>query len=139
MVDPFTLGIAAWILSLAKGKKTADKLEYYPQNLQMIHGKLFLDMEILNPTQNKLKIDSVFAGIFADGKKVGNIEQGTPFTVSKAKRTKVQFPVELDPINAGKLLAAFVTGKAKNLKWSVKGVARALGLDNPISQDLSLT
>lgn len=136
MIDPITIGLGVWLLSLAKGQKTADRLEYNPKNLELINGKLIYKMDILNPTKNKLKVDSFFAGIFADDAKVGTIERGEPFTLLPNQRTTVKFPVKLNAVG----LVKFALSKTKlsQMKFKVAGIARALGIDNPVNQDLSL-
>jgi len=135
MVDPLTIGLLAYLLTLGRGKKTADRLEYFPKNVEIIHGKLVATMEILNPTGNKLKIDSFFGGVTADDKKIGSIEQGKEFTLAPKTRTSVQFPVKLSTLGALQILLSKT--KLKNMKWKLVGVARALGIDNPVSQEIS--
>lgn len=93
-------------------------------------------MEILNPTKNKLKVDSFFAGIFADDSKIGTIEKGEPFVLDPNKRTTVSFPVKLNALGLVKF--ALSLSKLKDMKFKVSGIARALGMDNPVTQDLSL-
>ena len=136
-MDFVTLALLGLGFVLSKGKKTADKLEYYPKNLELIKGKLVFTMEILNPTTNKLKVDSVFAGIFAGKKKIGNIERGESFTLAPKKRTSVSFPVKLNALGIAQVLPELIRGKGFDVKFSVKGVARALGIDSPIDDELS--
>lgn len=136
-MNPLIVVALPFLATLMKGKKTSDRLEYYPQNLELIKGKLYLDMEILNPTKNDLKIDSVFAGIFAGSKKIGNIERGESFTVKANKRTSIKLPVVPSGLGFATAIADAVKGKITTFK--VMGIARALGLDNPINKDLSLT
>lgn len=136
MIDPITIALGAYLLSLAKGKKTADRLEYFPMNLELIKGKLVYTMEILNPTKNTLKIDSFFAGIFADDKKIGSIERGTPFDIPPNKRTTYKFPIKLNALGLVKL--ALNITKLKEMKFKVAGIARALGMDNAVDETLSL-
>ena len=136
LMNPLILGIGAWLLTLAKGQKTADRLEYSPKNLEIIKGKLVYKMDILNPTKNKLKVDSFFAGIFADDSKIGTIEKGDPFTLEPNKRTTVSFPVKLNAVGLVKF--AMNIKKLAAMKFKVAGIARALGIDNPVTQDLSL-
>jgi LEA14-like dessication related protein len=136
MIDPVTIGIGLWLWNLSKGQKTADRLEYSPKNLEIINKKLVYKMDILNPTKNKLKVDSFFGGIFADDAKIGTVEKGDPFMLEPNKRTTVSFPVKLNAI--GLLKFATNIKKLKEMKFKVAGIAHALGMDNPVSQDLSL-
>lgn len=136
MIDPITIGIAAWLFGLAKGKKTADSLSYFPKNLEVIHNKLVYKMDVLNPTKNKLKVDTFFAGIFAGANKIGTIEKGEAFNLAPNTRTTVSFPVKLNAL--GLIQFALHLSDLKKTKFKIAGIARALGMDNPISQDLSL-
>jgi len=133
-MDLLTLALLFFGTKLAKGKATADKLEFYPLNLELIHGKLVFTMEILNPTGNPLKIDSFFGGVFANDKKIGSIERGKPFTLKKKGRTPVTFPVKL--VGTG-IIQTLLSG-SKKYKFKIMGVAHALGVDTPINQELSL-
>ncbi len=135
-MDLFTIALAAAALFAGKKKKTAERLEYFPKNLELIKGQLVYSMEILNPTKEKLKVDSFFGGIFADDKKIGSVERGTSFDIAPNQRTTVKFPVKLVP--AGIAALALNIKKFKSMKFKVAGIARALGLDNEVSQDLSL-
>jgi len=136
-MDPIILGIAAYLLTLGKGKKTADRLEYFPKNVEMLSGKLYFVMDILNPTKNPLKVDSFFGGAFVDDKRVGSIERGTPFIAAPNTRTQVKFPIKLDPLSAASLLLSIIQGKFKK-QFKIAGIARALGLDNPVSKEVNL-
>jgi hypothetical protein len=146
-MDLITLALLGLGLTLAKGKKTADRLEFFPKNLELINGKLVATMEVLNPTNNALKVNSVFAGIFVDylkdkdtgvkDKKIGNIERGEEITLAPNKRTTVKLPVKLVSIGAGTFLLDVIRGKIKNPSFKIVGIARALGIDNPIDQKLS--
>lgn len=136
-MDPITIGLGLWLMTLGKGKKTADRLEFFPLNIEVIKGKLVFTMEVLNPTKNKLKVDSFFGGVFVDDKKVGSIEKGESFDVAPSGRTKVKFPIRLNLIEGAKLLASIAAGKFKK-KFKVAGIARALGLDNEVSKEISL-
>lgn len=135
-MNPLVIALGAYLFTLARGQKTADRLEYDPKNLEIINGKLVYTMDVLNPTKNPLKVDSFFAGIFADDAKIGTIERGTPFDLEPKKRTTVKLPVKLNAIG----LAKFALSKTKlsQMKFKVSGIARALGIDNPVNQDLSL-
>lgn len=135
-MNPLLIGLGAWLFTLAKGQKTADRLEYSPKNLEIINDKLVYTMDVLNPTKNKLKVDSFFAGIFADDAKIGTIERGTPFDLAPNKRTTVKLPVRLNAIGLAKF--ALNPTKLSKMKFKVSGIARALGIDNPVTQDLSL-
>jgi LEA14-like dessication related protein len=120
---------------LIQAKKTGDALQYFPKNIELINGKIVATMEILNPTRHPLKIDSVFGNITANDSKVASIEQGTPFTLAPNARTSVTFPTKLNALGALKVLLHPL--KLKKMKWKLVGVARALGIDTPISQDIS--
>lgn len=135
-MDPITIGIGLYLWHLAKGQKTADRLEYSPKNLEIIKGKLVYTMDVLNPTKNPLKVDSFFAGIFADDAKIGTIERGTPFDLEPNKRTTIKLPVRLNAVGLTKF--AMNINKLKDMKFKVQGIARALGMDNAVTQDLSL-
>jgi len=129
-MNPLIIGLALWQGSkLVKGSSTAEKLEYFPKNLDFKDGKFYFRMEILNPTRNKLKIDSFFGGIYYSGNKIGSIEYATPINLDPNKRTEVRIP---------KVAVLIIQGKAKDLKFNVIGVARALGLNNPVNEEIKL-
>jgi LEA14-like dessication related protein len=136
-MDVISLALLAYAMTLGKGKKTADRLEYFPLNLELIKGKLVFTMEVLNPTKNKLKVDSFFGGVFVDDKKVGSIERSEPFDIAPKGRTRITFPVRLVPAEAVSLIAKIVSGKFTK-KFKIAGIARALGLDNEVSKEIAL-
>lgn len=136
-MNPLVIAAAAYFLSpLAKGSSTAAKLEFFPNNLEIIKGKLQFKMDILNPTKNPLKVDSFFANIFSDKTKIGSIERGVPFTLEPNRRTPVSFPVRLNA--AGLVKFSLNISKLKTLTFRVEGIAKALGLDNAVTKDISL-
>jgi len=124
---------------LIKGKKTADALEYFPKNLHYKDKKFYFYMEILNPTSNKLKIDSFFGGVYINEDKIGSIEYGTPVTLEANKRTEVRYPIT--PIGSGfaKVVQKIISGGAKNLTFKVIGVAKALGINTPVNEEIKLS
>ena len=136
LLIPLALFIAS---KFTKAKATADRLEYFPTNLEIIKGKLFFKMDILNPTNTLLKIDSFFGGVYANDKKIGSIEHAGAIPLKAKARTKVQFRVKLGLIDSIKFFLEAAKGKFKATKFKVAGVARALGVDNPVSHDLTLT
>ncbi len=136
-MDPGTLLALGAALFFGGKKKAADKIEYFPLNLEIIKGKLVYSMDILNPTKNKLKIDSFFGGVFVDDNKIGSIERGKPFEINPNGRTKVKFPVEVSPVELAKLLLAIAKGNFKK-QFKIAGIARAYGLDNEVSKEISL-
>ena len=138
-MNPLIIGLALWQGSkLVKGSSTAEKLEYFPKNLDFKDGKFYFRMEILNPTRNKLKIDSFFGGIYYSGNKIGSIEYATPINLDPNKRTEVRIPIIPSGLGLGKVAVLIIQGKAKDLKFNVIGVARALGLNNPVNEEIKL-
>lgn len=136
-MDPVTLLLIGALAFLSKKKKTADKLEYFPINIELIKGKLVYTMEILNPSNDVLKVDSFFGGLFVDDRKVGSIERSEPMVIAPKGRTRIKFPVKLNLIEGAKLLTQIFGGKF-NKKFKVMGIARAFGLDNVVEKNLSL-
>jgi len=140
-MDPLTIGLLIWGGSkLLKAKKTADRLEYFPKNLfySKTEKKFYFIMDILNPTKNPLKIDSFFGGVFIGTDKVGSIEYGTPVTIQALKRTEVKYPIIPIGSGFGKVIVKILKGEGKDLKFKVMGVARSMGIDNPVNQELTL-
>ncbi len=92
-------------------------------------------MDVLNPTKNPLKIDSFFGGVYANGKKIGSIEQGTPINIDANKRTEIRLPAVAVGLGIGQMIVDIASGK--NIELKVLGIARSMGFDNAINETLS--
>lgn len=133
------LALLAAGLYYFKGSQTAEKLEYFPKKFHWdkTQKKLFFLMDVLNPTNNKLKVDSVFAGVMAGETKIGSIEMGTPVVLEKNQRTEVRLPVKPVGLGIVKAIADALKGKKQDL--SVVGVVHALNIDTPINEVIPLS
>jgi len=137
-MNPLLIAFGLWQGSkLIKGKSTADKLEFFPKNLDYKDGKFYFRMEILNPTRNSLKIDSFFGGVYLNDEKLGSIEYGTPLTLAPLKRTEVRYPIIPSGLGFGKVIAKIIQGQ-RNFTFKVMGVARALGINNAVNEEVKL-
>lgn len=96
-------------------------------------------MDIVNPTNTKIKIDSVFAGLFINDKKVGSIEKNEAFTIEKKARTPVELPVKIIGLGLGQALAAFIKDPKKAITIKVLGTVRTLGIDTALNEEIPLT
>ena len=71
------LGFFAW--QAIRAGRAAGLLEYYPKNVK-IEGKkakdlkLFLVMDVVNPTNKSLDVKAVFAKVLVNAEQVGRIE-----------------------------------------------------------------
>lgn len=119
-----------------KGSKTAEKLEFFPKKFHYDkqNKQLLFIMDILNPTNNRLTVDSVFAGVMSNDIKIGSIERGESFTLEKNKRTEVRFPVK--PVGLGILQAVAKAIKGEKQAFSIVGMVHALGVDTPINEEI---
>jgi LEA14-like dessication related protein len=138
-MDPITIALLIGAATLFKGSKTASKLEFFPNDIDWNKDKKRLEfvMEILNPTKNKLKIDSVYVSVFVNDRKVGSIERGEPFEIAPNKRTMVKLPLKPAGIGFAQIIADIIRGK-RDFEFKVLGTVRALGLDNPINKTVAL-
>lgn len=134
-MDLLTIALLFGAGKLLKGKKTADRLEYFPKNLHYKDGKFYLYVDVLNPTKNPLKVDSFFGGVFIGTNKAGSIEAGTPVTFQANKRTEIKYPII--PVGSGFGKALIEIAKGNKPKFKIIGVARSLGIDTPINYDLT--
>ena len=116
-----------------KGKvDTAKELEFFPKSLALSKDKkkIFLVIEVLNPTKRSLTIDSLFLKIFYGTIKVGSLERTEPITIEKTGRTMIKLPMRVDPVGGGKLMGAILLGKTISLR--VVGIGDSMGLKFPV-------
>ena len=139
-MDLITIALMLAGAKLFKSKKTADVLEYFPKSV--IYSKsqknFVFYMEILNPTKRDLKIDSFFGSLMINENKVGKVERGNPFTIKANGRTLVSFPIKVVGTGLGIAIAKFLTNPKADITVKIIGVARALGLDNAVSEEVPL-
>jgi LEA14-like dessication related protein len=139
-MDLLTLGLLWYGAKLFKGQKTADALEYFPKQVlwsKKLKSFVFY-MEILNPTNNDLKVDSFFAGLFINESKVGSVERGNPFVIKKNQRSLFSFPVKVIGIGLGQAIVSFIKNPKQAITVKVVGIAKALGIDNPVDEEIPL-
>jgi len=139
-MNPLLLGLILWKgVPLIKGGSTASQLEFYPKNLDYDAGKFYYRMDILNPTRNELTVDTFFGGLYVGDEKVGSIEYNKPIVLKKSQRTEVRIPIIPTGLGLGKVIAKIIKGDTKNLTFRVVGVARALGINNPVNEEIKLS
>jgi len=120
-----------------KGKvDTAKELEFFPKSLALSKDKkkLFLVIEVLNPTKRPLTIDSLFLKIFYGKTKVGSLERTEPIVIEATGRTMVKLPLRVDPVGGGKLMGAVLLGKTIVLR--VLGIGDSMGLKFPVDAEI---
>lgn len=139
-MDLLTLSLLFLGAKLYKGKKTADVLEYYPkQVLWNKKQKAFIFyMEILNPTNNDLKVDSFYAGLFINETKVATVERGNEFVIKKNQRTLFSFPVKVIGFGLGTAIVSLIKNPKQAITLKMVGIAKALGIDNAIDEEIPL-
>jgi len=137
-MEPLTIGLLLAAASLFRTKKTADALQYFPQTLfyDKKKKKLYLIMEVLNPTSSRLKIDGVFLNIVVNGKKTGYIERSSPFTITAKARTKISLEAKIGIVALTDLLIAIVRGKKLDIR--LMGIVRSMGIDNAVDEKIPL-
>jgi len=129
LLIPLLIG-AAFML---KGKAdTLKELEFFPKSLSLSADKktLFLIVDVLNPTKNKLEIDSLFLNVNVGETKIGSVEKTIPFVIRATGRSTIKFPVKINPAGSGKLLALLIKGQ--KIIFTVKGVGSSMGLQFPV-------
>lgn len=137
-MDFFSLLLMAGGLTLLKKKKVYQNLEYEAKSLSYDKkaNKLYLNMDIINPTGGTLKVDSMFLSILVNDRKTGRIERSEPFTITKAGRTPVKLPITISPSGLGEMIADVIKGKKLNIK--VVGLVRSMGIDTAIEEKVDL-
>jgi len=116
-----------------KGKAdTAKQLEFFPESLALSknYKQLSLIVEILNPTKRSLTIDYLFLTINVGKTNIGRIEKAVPFKIEKIGRTKVKFPIKINPIGFGKLVAYILKGNSP--VFIIKGKGSSRGIQFPV-------
>lgn len=128
-------GAAAVTVFLLNKGRTAKKLEFYPKNI-LFTGKGFKDVkaffivDIVNPTQSPIEVNSVFANIFInDTIQLGRIEYGAKTFIKKAGTTSVGYPIKLFAYGVGATIAQLILGQGVVCK--IVGVANSTGFDVP--------
>jgi len=140
-MDLITLALMGGAAYLFQGKKTSDKLEYYPKSIiySKTRKELVFYMEILNPTTRDLKVDSFFGGFFFNDIKVGSVERANPFTIKKKDRTTVSFPVKIVWLGFTNVAISLIKDPKQEKVVKILGVARCMGMDNSINDEIPLT
>ena len=124
---------------LGKTVKTVQRLELYPKDVLFDKSskKLFFDIEVLNPTKNSLTVQSLYAGIYVGGKKLGNVERNKPITIQPTSRTLVRLPIKPNLFATASLIAQILLGVMPK-KASIKGTVRALGVDTTFAKTVPI-
>lgn len=134
------LPLIALVAFSLKGKAdTAKELEFFPKSLALSNDKktLWLITDILNPTKRALTIDSLFLKVDVGSVNVGAIEKTVPFVIQKTGRTMVKFPVRVNPVGLGKLIAYILKGNSPT--FTVKGTGESGGIKFPVFAKIPLT
>lgn len=139
MMDLLPLLLLGLAFKAKRAQHTAEELEFFPKKFHYDkqNKKLLFVMEILNPTSNRLKVDSVFAGVFAGSNKIGSVERGEPFTLEPNKRTEVRFPVKPQGIGIAKALIDAVKGVKQD--FTILGTVKALGIETALNETIPLS
>jgi hypothetical protein len=136
------LAITATALYLKGKSDTAEKLEYYFKRFKVTgtlrSPKLDYVTDIVNPTERDLKVDYIFANIYAGDTQIGRIQINKPFTIKKLQTTELVIPVDL---LTGKTAQAFVEAIINKDLPELKavGTANSGGFIRPINVSYKLS
>jgi LEA14-like dessication related protein len=128
-------GVAAWYLL---GKQTAaGKLEYKVKNVDISKGKIYLVIEIINPTYKDLTVDSINLKIISEGLNLGRIDYFEKSTISGRAKTYLRLPATLNiGFDLGTWIAKVIKGQINTIE--VTGTALSMGFETDLSETLNL-
>lgn len=123
-----------------KKLRATSKLLFYPKNVRIVGNKIkdfriVLDIDVNNPTNSNINIDSVNLLIKSDSTELGRIFVNTPKIINSNSTTLLSLPLTLSKINAYFFLYE-VIAKGKN-KVTIDGTINSEGLPIPIKEDIS--
>lgn len=149
-MNPALLVAAALLLPKLIGTKRAvNRLTFDPIGVKKKDGKLNLIMNVTNPTQTSVSVDSLFLSFFidvGDGKnKIGaiNMPRDKAFKIAKQDTTTLYLPITLGAFGLVKLAAEIlklVKKKGAGFKPSVRvvGTVVSLGITQTIDEEIPL-
>lgn len=128
-------GALAWYLF---GKqRTADKLDYYIKNVDISKGKIYIILEIINPTYKSLIVDSINLKIISESLTLGRIDYFDKTTISGRAKTFLRLPVTLNVgFDLGAWIAKVIKGQVSTIE--VTGTALSMGFETELTETLTL-
>jgi len=136
---PFLLLIPAFFIG--RQLFSAGKLLFRVIGLNFRNGQFFITVELFNPTNTSIKIDTFIANLKLGGDSFGIVDLRIPGGkfISAQNRTNINIPIKLDPLNAVKLTAMYIRDKNsfKGKKLTVDGTIRAANVSIPVKEELT--
>lgn len=119
--------------------KASGKLQFYPKLLRLEGKKIkdfkvFLDMDVVNPSAQNLTLDSALLNIKDGTTELGRIFITSPKTIEKQSTTILSLPITLSKVNAIFFLYEIIA-KGKT-KITIEGEVRSEGINVPILFDI---
>jgi len=123
-----------------KKLRASSKLLFYPKMVRLEgktikNFKIVLDIEVNNPTNSDVNIDSLNILIKDSDKELGRIFVNTPKVITKNSTSLLSLPLVLSKINAYFFLYEIIA-KGKN-KVTIEGTINSEGVPVPIKEDIS--
>jgi len=123
-----------------KKLRASSKLLFYPKMIRLEgktikNFKIVLDIEVNNPTNSDVNIDSLNILIKDSDKELGRIFVNTPKVITKNSTSLLSLPLVLSKINAYFFLYEIIA-KGKN-KVTIEGTINSEGVPVPIKEDIS--
>lgn len=126
---------AIWYLSRKAG--AAQNLQYYPQSVKIRQGKLYLLLEIVNPSFSAIDVNNVFLNFYSapaniEPREIGRTAITEKFTINPNGSTTLEIPIQLNAAGLIYLASDILTGKVNSIK--MKGTINSMGVPVPVDQ-----
>ena len=136
---PLLLLIPAFIIG--RQLFSAGKLLFRVIGLNFRGGQFFITVELFNPTNTSIKVDSFIANLKLGSDAFGIVDLRIPGGkfIEAQNRTNLDIPIKLDPLNAAKLTLQYATNKNAfaGRKLTVEGTIRTANVTIPVKTELT--
>ena len=134
--------LAATGIVIGRKILTASKLKFYPKNVKLTGSgitdqKLYLTVEVVNPTFTQLTVNNIFLTIYSNDKLIGRVEYNTPIVIAKNGSTLLNIPIKLNLGGLTYLTAEYFI-KGIKPKFKVVGSVNSGGASVPIEETVDL-
>lgn len=131
------IGGALLLWYLSRKSDVATKLDYVLRSVDISKGKLYIVLELINPTYKELKVDSINLKVYNVDLLLGRVNYFDPVTIVARNRTLLKLPVEINAgADLGKFIAAVIKGTVSSI--DVKGSILAMGFSFDVDENLNL-
>lgn len=127
------------IVKLSSVADTAKAIQFKVLSINIKFPKIFLTVQIFNPTNNAITIDSIVGEVFFNNKAIGNVQYINKVPIqAQTYSTFTNVLVELTPAGMFALTSEIITRASKTGTFLVNGKIYVKGQGLPFTQTVKV-